>query len=90
MAVAWLFPGQGSQAVGMGHDLYAASPAARRVLDAADQTLGFRLTRLLFEGPAGEVEEASALVKEEMEGAFELDPPLRVEIGVGDNWLEAK
>ncbi len=52
MGVAWLFPGQGSQVVGMGRDLYEASPAARRVLDLADQTLGFALTRLLFEGPA--------------------------------------
>jgi DNA polymerase-1 len=45
---------------------------------------------LLFEGPEGEVEEATALVKAEMERAFELDPPLRVDIGVGDNWLDAK
>jgi len=52
MGVAWLFPGQGSQVVGMGRDLYEASPAARRVLDLADQTLGVALTQLLFEGPA--------------------------------------
>ena len=45
---------------------------------------------LLFEGPAEEVERAAALVKEEMEGAYELDPPLEVDVGVGDNWLEAK
>jgi DNA polymerase-1 len=45
---------------------------------------------LLFEGPEDEVEGASALVRAEMEGAFELDPPLRVDVGVGDNWLEAK
>ncbi len=45
---------------------------------------------LLFEGPAGEVDAASALVKREMEGAFELDPPLVVDIGVGENWMDAK
>jgi DNA polymerase I len=45
---------------------------------------------LLFEGPESEVEEAIALVKEEMENACALDPPLKVDVGVGDNWLEAK
>jgi [acyl-carrier-protein] S-malonyltransferase len=53
---AWLFPGQGTQAVGMGRDLYESSPAARRSLDLADATLGFPLTRLLFEGPAGDLQ----------------------------------
>ncbi len=52
MTLAWLFPGQGTQSVGMGQDLYAASPAARRVLDSADEILEFPLTRLLFQGPA--------------------------------------
>ena len=45
---------------------------------------------LLYEGPEEEVEAATALVREEMERAFTLDPPLRVDVGVGDNWLEAK
>ncbi|MGH2354306.1 MAG: ACP S-malonyltransferase [Chloroflexota bacterium] len=56
MRVAWLFPGQGTQAVGMGRDLYASSAAARRVLDLADQTLEIGLTRLMFEGPAGDLQ----------------------------------
>ena len=51
-ACAWLFPGQGSQAVGMGRELYEHSAAARRVLDLADSALDLPLTRLLFEGPA--------------------------------------
>ena len=57
MPAAWLFPGQGSQAVGMGRDLYQGSPAARRLLDLAGETLGFPLTRLLFEGPADDLQQ---------------------------------
>lgn len=53
--VAWLFPGQGSQKVGMGRELYDASPAARRVLEASDAGLGFGLSQLCFEGPAEEL-----------------------------------
>jgi DNA polymerase-1 len=45
---------------------------------------------LLFEGPQAEVEDASEIVRQEMESACELDPPLEVELGVGENWLEAK
>ncbi len=52
---AWLFPGQGAQHVGMGHDLYEQSPAARAVFDAADAALGFPISRLCFEGPEGEL-----------------------------------
>ncbi|MGH7555622.1 MAG: ACP S-malonyltransferase [Longimicrobiales bacterium] len=48
--VALLFPGQGSQFVGMGHDLVSASPAAREVFEEADSVLGFSLSRLCFEG----------------------------------------
>lgn len=49
--VAWVFPGQGSQAVGSGADLYESSPAARRVFHRADTALGFPLSQLCFEGP---------------------------------------
>lgn len=48
---AWLFPGQGSQAVGMGTALAAAEPAALAVLQDADHTLGFPLSQLMAEGP---------------------------------------
>jgi [acyl-carrier-protein] S-malonyltransferase len=48
---AWLFPGQGAQEVGMGRDLYDASPAARDVFDTADRVLGYPLTTICFEGP---------------------------------------
>ena len=45
---------------------------------------------LLFEGPAAEMVEATELVRREMCGAYELDPPLEVEVGIGRDWLEAK
>lgn len=49
--VAWLFPGQGSQAVGMGMALAEAVPAAKAVLQQADEALGFALSKLMAEGP---------------------------------------
>jgi DNA polymerase I len=45
---------------------------------------------LLFEGPPGEMEAATELVEREMCAAYELDPPLEVDIGVGGDWLDAK
>jgi [acyl-carrier-protein] S-malonyltransferase len=51
MAQAFVFPGQGSQAVGMGEALYRAEPAARAVFDEVDEALGEPLSRLIFEGP---------------------------------------
>jgi [acyl-carrier-protein] S-malonyltransferase len=49
---AFIFPGQGSQAPGMGRDLAAAFPAAREVFQEVDDTLGQKLSQLMFEGPA--------------------------------------
>ncbi|CAA9365923.1 MAG: Malonyl CoA-acyl carrier protein transacylase [uncultured Chloroflexia bacterium] len=54
MSDAWIFPGQGSQVVGMGKDLYEQFPSARAIFDEADAILGFGLAQLCFEGP-GEV-----------------------------------
>lgn len=48
---AFIFPGQGSQAVGMGFDLAEAFAAAREVFEEVDDTLGQKLSRLMFEGP---------------------------------------
>src|ERR1035438_4328773 len=48
---AFLFPGQGSQAAGMGKALADRYAAARRVFEEADEALGFAISRLCFEGP---------------------------------------
>jgi [acyl-carrier-protein] S-malonyltransferase len=52
MAAAFVFPGQGSQSVGMGRALAQAFPAARRVFDEVDEALGERLSAVIWEGPA--------------------------------------
>jgi [acyl-carrier-protein] S-malonyltransferase len=49
--IAFLFPGQGSQAVGMGKDLAAKYPLARQTFEEADEALGYKLSQLCFEGP---------------------------------------
>lgn len=57
--IAFVFPGQGSQHVGMGRDLYDNSPAARAVFDLADSTLGRPLSTLCFDGSAEELEDTA-------------------------------
>jgi [acyl-carrier-protein] S-malonyltransferase len=52
MAIAFVFPGQGSQAVGMGKALADAFPAARAVFDEVDAALGDKLSSVMWEGPA--------------------------------------
>ncbi len=52
---AFVFPGQGSQAVGMGQDLYSKSNAAREVFDEVDDVLGRELSDIMFEGPSDEL-----------------------------------
>jgi DNA polymerase I len=63
-------------------ELRAAGLATRVVLQIHDE--------LLFEGPEDEVAAASEIIEREMASAFDMDPPLGVDVGVGVNWLEAK
>ena len=51
MAIAFTFPGQGSQSVGMGRDLAEAFPEARSVFEEVDAALGEKLSSLMWEGP---------------------------------------
>ena len=57
MTLALLFPGQGSQHVGMGRELAEELPVARRTFEEADDVLGFSLGRLMWEGPEEELTE---------------------------------
>jgi len=55
-AIAYLFPGQGSQFAGMGKDLAENFEAARQVFEEADEALSFSISKLCFEGPDGELQ----------------------------------
>ena len=50
MKKAYVFPGQGAQFSGMGHDLYQSSPAAKALFDKADEVLGFKISEIMFGG----------------------------------------
>jgi DNA polymerase I len=63
-------------------ELRAAGLETRLVLQIHDE--------LLFEGPEAEVERAAEIVRREMAVAFDMDPPLEVDVGSGENWLDAK
>ena len=59
MTIAFVFPGQGSQSVGMGKAAYEASEGARRIFDEADAILGYPLSKICFEGPAERLDDTS-------------------------------
>ena len=58
-ACAWIFPGQGSQAVGMGKALYDAHPEVRALYDAADRALGYPISGLCFNGPTDTLQQTN-------------------------------
>jgi DNA polymerase I len=64
------------------HAALEGSPDARMILTVHDE--------LLFEVPAGRAETIAALVRQKMESAASLDVPLTVDVGIGENWKEAK
>lgn len=53
--IAFVFPGQGSQAVGMGQDVYDSNPLAKQVFQTANEALDFALSELIFQGPDEEL-----------------------------------
>ncbi|HEX5932224.1 MAG TPA: acyltransferase domain-containing protein, partial [Methyloceanibacter sp.] len=55
MSIAFIFPGQGSQAVGMGAELAKAYPSARAVFEEVDAALAQKLSRVMWEGPESEL-----------------------------------
>ncbi len=55
--IAFLFPGQGSQFIGMGKDLYETYPQVKEIFDRADSILEFPLTKICFEGPEAELKQ---------------------------------
>ncbi|WP_138496576.1 ACP S-malonyltransferase [Paenibacillus pinistramenti] len=57
--IAFVFPGQGSQTVGMGKDMYEASPSSRDSFEKANAVLGFDLAKLIFEGPEDELKKTA-------------------------------
>ncbi len=80
---AYIFPGQGAQFTGMGQDLYEASAKAKDLFQAANETLGFDITKVMFEGTADELKETkvtqpaiflhSTILAEVMGDAFKPD-----------------
>ncbi|MBT2292558.1 ACP S-malonyltransferase [Paenibacillus albidus] len=55
--IAFIFPGQGAQSVGMGRDVFEAVPASRAIFEKGDEVLGFPLSKLVFEGPDSELKQ---------------------------------
>jgi len=80
--IAFVFPGQGSQSVGMGKALSEASPAAAAVLDEADTALGEPISRLAFEGPAEQLDLTVAVTGPTGTFGYGLVPLLQADVRV--------
>ena len=72
--IAFVFPGQGSQSVGMGQDLYNNSPKAKEIFDKADEVLGRSISKICFEGPEEELKK----IKDGRIDLIVTDPPIRL------------
>ena len=84
--VAFVFPGQGSQWVGMGRDLYDNFPAAKAVFEQADKALGFPISRLCFEGPGDELRQTINAQPAIVTVSFACLRAV-IEAGDGNQWL---
>ena len=84
--LAFLFPGQGSQAVGMGKDLCSRFPIARQVFSEADAVLGLALSELCFDGPLEELTLTANTQPALLTVSYALTRVLREDLGMQPRW----
>ncbi|MEK4455708.1 ACP S-malonyltransferase [Paenibacillus sp. FSL R10-2748] len=84
---AFIFPGQGSQAVGMAKDAYEAVPAATEVFRQADERLGFALSTLIFEGPDTALKQTSNTQPALLTASIALYEAFKEEMGIHPDYV---